>query len=503
MTFSDACLASLLRALAAGLLVIPLSRWQCEFLNQRRATTRNLALCLLLVPFFTPELIVGYAYAKFSLLPAIPALGGSESLQRGLSQWVEHFTSSGHVLYVFLMAMKVAPVAALARQFAPQPAITDEALHCHRLLRQNAASLTDWRIQHWSMWCRGPLRRAAIPFAIGFLFVFQEFEIASLMAIPAWTVHLFDAQFQGLQLSVTLQRVVFPIAIELLVIVPILLVVARRQPVLGDSAVPVRMSTRANRLGFVSLLLSVFFLTILPCHVIGTSGFNGLSLFWKNSVMLSSFAKELMTGFLLAAAASVGAWLVSGFLLRQSTGPASSKVWRIVTVAICVPGLAGPLAISLQILTIIQLPGVSSLRSTPFPSLLAFLLFLLPRAIMLLAAFRLLSTRQSSDALASFVARSRSPKSPLSVASLSWHVFARSHFWVLVALFYWGFTNLTVSSILNPPSIVPLPVRLYNLMHYGQNGPLSVMALLSVVAPLTLIGLFACVVPRLARLRQA
>ncbi len=55
--------------------------------------------------------------------------------------------------------------------------------------------------------------------------------------------------------------------------------------------------------------------------------------------------------------------------------------------------------------------------------------------------------------------------------------------------------NLTVTDLVRPAWIVPVPVRLYNLMHYGQNGPLSVMTLLSVLIPLLLLACLAAVLP--------
>jgi hypothetical protein len=76
--------------------------------------------------------------------------------------------------------------------------------------------------------------------------------------------------------------------------------------------------------------------------------------------------------------------------------------------------------------------------------------------------------------------------------------------------------NPTAAAFLCPPtvsifpgsmSVVPLPVRLYNLMHFGRNGPLSIMALLSVVVPGVLMlgagwllpGLYVRLKRRLAR----
>ena len=53
--------------------------------------------------------------------------------------------------------------------------------------------------------------------------------------------------------------------------------------------------------------------------------------------------------------------------------------------------------------------------------------------------------------------------------------------------------NLTAATFLCPPTtvsifgssmgVVPLPVRLYDMMHFGRNGPLSIMAMLSVIVP--------------------
>ena len=528
MTFADACLASLIRALLAALIVVLLSRWQSEFLRQRSGRSRNLAFALLLIPFFTPELLVGYAYSSFSLIP----------------EWLKQLASED-AIYVALVSLKIAPAATLVRLFADPQSATASSLHCHRLLKATADSKSQWYVRHCRLWCQGRLREAILPFMIAFLLVFQEFEVASLLAIPAWTVHLFDAQFQGLQLSATFRRAVFPIVIELLVIVPIVWIVRRQNQAVAQVSGTQRVSRTAARLGLASLITSVVVLTIVPCVTIAQSSFIGLSLFWQNSVMIVSFMKELATAFMMAITAAIGAWLLSNVLTRTSlseSGPMSFPYWRLLAASLasarrqpgqraqdsaatndvrattsvatsgrsfrrailyglCLPGLAGSLAISIQILIVIQLPVINGLRSTPLPSLLAMILFLLPRAVLLMTAFGLRRTRQSCDTLAAMAASNPSPQSPPAVANLWWHQFRRSQFWIFVALFYWGFANLTVSSILNPPSIVPLPVRLYNFMHYGQNGPLSVMALLSFVVPLCLLGLAAGLLPRFYRRR--
>ena len=41
--------------------------------------------------------------------------------------------------------------------------------------------------------------------------------------------------------------------------------------------------------------------------------------------------------------------------------------------------------------------------------------------------------------------------------------------WAAVFVGYWAYWELTLASLLLPPGMVAAPVRLYNLMHYGQS----------------------------------
>lgn len=79
---------------------------------------------------------------------------------------------------------------------------------------------------------------------------------------------------------------------------------------------------------------------------------------------------------------------------------------------------------------------------------------------------------------------------------LSWQLNDRSTFWTFAAVFLWGYFNLTTASLLVPLTIIPLPERLYNLMHYGQTASLSSQALLSVLVPAGLIGIAAWIGPQ-------
>ncbi|MFK7776711.1 MAG: hypothetical protein QM501_01150, partial [Gimesia sp.] len=50
-------------------------------------------------------------------------------------------------------------------------------------------------------------------------------------------------------------------------------------------------------------------------------------------------------------------------------------------------------------------------------------------------------------------------------------------------LAFWAYWDVTISSILSPNNTMNSAVRLYGLMHYGQNSVLSAMTFLSLCIP--------------------
>ena len=67
MSLTEACAWTLLRSVIVALASIPVCRLLANQLNASPAWERKLAWAALLVPFFSPELIVGYAYRNYSL----------------------------------------------------------------------------------------------------------------------------------------------------------------------------------------------------------------------------------------------------------------------------------------------------------------------------------------------------------------------------------------------------------------------------------------------------
>lgn len=483
MSYDDACFWSLLRAIVAALLAIPAARCLAPLLTTSGRWRIPLAI-LVLSPLFAPELLVGYGWSSFQLTQL-------------------HRPVINHWLYFGLILLKVVPAGAVARICTPPPAISPSALHCNRLLGRRA----DHR-RSLSIRLRGTLLRELPVAGVVFLLVFQEFEIASLMQIPAWTVSLFDSQKKwGLEPAVMFERMLLPIAIELLVLVPLIhfcLAAGRSgRPRWRDMEAA---GSRPSVFGLIIAVVGLISLWGIPFGFLANSGLRVVGAFADNRILLKSFLLDLSAGMVLGVGAAVLALSLSRLLLHLIASPVlpeRDRVWRrgvrvIVFWASMIPGLAGAIVVCLSVLLAIQLPGLLWLRSTIMPAVFALTLFAVPRAVLI----QLLtgnSQRTESGHLADLVTRAPDLSRATHGARLLWATDARWLFLTGCVVFYQAMLNLTAAAVLCPPtvsifpgsmSVVPLPVRLYNMMHFGRNGPLSMMALLSVLVPgLIMIGL--------------
>ena len=109
--------ADILRAGAVATLAVPAA---CALRRTLVAPHRRVWV-LLLAPYLMPALLVGYAYSNFSLA-------------------LVHHPAANAAVYVMLLVLKLAPVAALALFFAPNP-LTAEARHCRLLPGHRARAL--------------------------------------------------------------------------------------------------------------------------------------------------------------------------------------------------------------------------------------------------------------------------------------------------------------------------------------------------------------------------
>lgn len=476
MNFTDACLWSLLRAVAAALLAIPAARCLAPLLMASGRWKIPLAM-LALAPLFAPELLVGYGWASFQLTQL-------------------HRPGVNHCLYFALILLKVVPAGAIARVCTPPPAVSSLAIHCDRMLgtRRDRRRSRGIRL-------RGQLLRDLPVAGVVFLLVFQEFEIASLMQIPAWTVSLFDSQKKwGLDPGVMFERMLVPVAIELLVLVPLVLFCLRA----GRSGRPRwrDMDSAVSKrpvAGLVIATVGTLALWAVPVSLIATSGLSVIGGFASNRVLVQSFVLDLSAAIVLGAGAAVLALSLSRLLIHLIASPRPaddlSMPQRIGRATIfwgaMIPGLAGAIVVCLSVLLMIQWPGLTGLRSTIMPAVFALTLFALPRAVLIQL---LTGTGRRSEAghLAELAARAPDTPRADRGGRLLWATDARWLFLTGCVVFYQAMLNLTAAAVLCPPtvsifpgsmSVVPLPVRLYNMMHFGRNGPLSMMALLSVIIP--------------------
>ena len=476
MNFSDACLWSLLRAVAAALLAVPAARCLAPLLLASGRWTLLLAT-LALAPLFAPELLVGYGWSSFQLTQL-------------------HRPVANHCLYFALLLLKVFPAGAIARVCTPPPPVSPLAGHCDRLLGTRAESGRSRGIRLRAQWMRD-LPAAAVVF----LLAFQEFEIASLMQIPAWTVSLFDSQKKwGLQPDVMFERMLLPIAVELLVLIPLVVFCLRsgssNRPRWRDTDSP---GPRRPVTGLILAAAGTIALWVIPFSLIASSGFSAIGGFASNRVLVQSFLLDLTAAIVLGTGAAVLALSLSRLLMHliASPRPAGGEAMarrvsrNIVFWGAMIPGLAGAIVVCLSVLLVIQVPGLTGLRSTIMPAVFALTLFVLPRAVLIQL---LTGTGHRSEAghLAGLLTHAADHSRAMRGGRLLWATDARWLFLTGCVVFYQAMLNLTAAAVLCPPtvsifpgsmSVVPLPVRLYNMMHFGRTGPVSMMALLSVVVP--------------------
>ena len=469
MSFAETCGWTFARSAVLAIIALPIAWGVVLRLSQADRLGRRLIWAALFVPYFSPELLVGYSYATFSRM-------------------LVHHPLANEAVYSLAVLMKFLPVAAVILYFSPPPPVSAEALFCGKLARAAGQGRLAHARKLVRCWLRGPVRASFPAWAVTFLLVFQEFEIASLMGKSAglvhtpksWTVWLFDKQTGGLFLSDSLWLVLVPLCIELLVLAPVLCVV-----LLSGSKTRSGPPQRGRTLGFwgkaataVYLAAAALLVTIMPLLMVLASTWTGWIVLWKDFTL----TREMAASAALAIVCAVAAWFAAVVLLR-----ARARFGRAAWIAVCaasLPGLIGSLALSLLVLQMFQSDLLAPLGETPVRVVLAMTLLLLPRAILL----ALLLRSPAEPVHASLLLRASPWASQRdSGRTLYWELATSGHFWMLVVLFVWAYWELTAPALLAPASLVTAPQRLYNLMHYGRTAVLSAMLSATIAFPLLLL----------------
>jgi hypothetical protein len=442
-----------------------------------RPRARLLLWALVLAPFLTPSILVGYGWQRAALL-----------LRDG--------SATHELLYALLVLAKTAPAAAVVLHFAPR-AISAPARHCHALLLAGVRGRARRLWLGACLWLRGEGAAAGAAFSIVFLLAFAEFEMASLVNIRStWTVSLFEAHAGGLALGRSLVLALVPLLIELAALAgaaALLVRAARTRREAG--APPVRRAASVRALTWVWLALAGGIVTAYPAWVAVSDAAGDPGAAFRSINYLRDVAASVVLGFAAGGLAFLAAGPVARRLVGMNVGTvggtAGGSAGRAATVGVvaaaAAPGLLGGLVLALAVLAVFQLPVLSALFDTPVPLVITVMLLILPIAILLRA---LVGARRPAEALhlAGMLGQSADPAARASARGIAWSLDGRRRAWVAFLLFAWGYFDMTASSILAPSGATPVFVTLYNFMHYGRKAATSAMVAGAFAAPLVVLA---------------
>jgi hypothetical protein len=398
--------------------------------------------------------------------------------------------------------LKFLPAAVVIRVFAPVSPVSHEAIHLERLLRRQNEPLVRRAAREVGSWLAGAGRTATAAFVVVFLLAFQEFETASLMGITtgdahspvSWTVALFDAHAGGVPLGDSLSNVVLPLLCELAVVLPAALVLPAWMTAGLQTRRDVSARLRTRTSGFL-VVLAALLLAGVPTVVVVQGALRGIQSLETTLPAL----REIVIGAATALAAALLACGWARLLMRERRTWQPRRGGRSLAIAVCsLPGLLGPLVLSLAILGLFQLPGFRALSQSLVPLILALVLFVLPRAVVLFAVAGV-ARRTHAAHSAWMLVQSPDREQRVAGARLVDELQTRGLFWSAVLVWYWCYWELTPASLLAPPAAMSFCVRLYNFMHYGQSNALSTMLVASIAVPTVTVLILSRLRPLLVR----
>ncbi len=429
---------ALLRALLIALFAVGFSGALSRWLTAQRGRSRLATWLLLLAPYFTPALIISYAYSKVALILLVWPF------------WHD-------ALYVAVLALKLTPLAVVIRTLLPSPLGT-EGRHTFDLLALPAVT------RRFVFHLRGAGAGPWIAGALVFLFAFADFELASLWSIHTWTMAVFDAQIGGLALPETLRLAMGPLTIQLVVLAGVITRSGNRAEPSAESPVS------RSRWPWGYLVITTTGVSLAPLGLILFQSTTGWATLATNFVLTREIGASVI--FALVAACCAEA-------IVQWAGPATFRktgLARTSLLVVALPGLLGALVVSLLLLALFQLPLLHAGYDTPLPLALALTIILLPTALLIHALF-------PSTSPALHLARQNGS------GRLLWPMSIRPRFIGWSVLFCAAYFDFTAASILAPIGFTPVFVRLHNLAHYGQTAVLSAMLIAAFGVPLLVVGL--------------
>jgi ABC-type spermidine/putrescine transport system permease subunit II len=472
VTWTAALVASVLRSGLVAILGLcganALTGWIESAGHQR---SRGWRLALTAIPFLTPNLMVGYGYRVLSLnLLNYPAIN--------------------ETLYFSLVCLEVMPAAVWLLLNAPAPEVSREALYCAALVsRDSDRRWSVWR--RFDLWRRGPIARFVAPGALLFLLSFQEAELAALMQVRSWTERIFTDHTRGLPALVTARLVAAPVVIELLCLWPLVRVIQRARTARRSSRRDVYPSVIGNAaaMGLIAagLALVVGYPAVKMVGNVLTSG--------KTLIFQPMWLRELGDALLLALTCAGTAWLLAwGIGKLAAPSHDNSPMRRLVFSISLIPGLTGPLALGLFVAAAFQ-RFCPRLAYTPWPLVLAEVLWLWPRTVLVWTALNS-DTRTVRHQLA--LLESGKSTSGSQAVALRWLLRGRPLMGGFLLVCWWSYLELMLPTVLAIPDFQPAPVLMYNHLHYGQMAALGVKLVMILAVP----AIIAVVMGGVSRIAQ-
>ncbi|QDT37346.1 hypothetical protein [Stratiformator vulcanicus] len=487
MSLAVATLWTLLRALAITPIATAAAALFEPVLTRSNPTVRRIAWGLITGIILIPDWLIAYGYANFGL----------SLLTRPL--WNE-------VLGGALIAIKASALAAAVLAVSPASGISAAGVHVASLSKGSARFGIRSMMEHLGIVIRGPVGRLLAPGAIAFIWTFQQYDIPSLMGLVSWSVTLFEQwSLRGPTVSVW-SLMTAPVLVEFAILLPLMFWLAQISSARDDFADAIAgdskfQGSRHRPILAWSLLGIGVIAMAIPVALTIIESTAALPAAIKDSSLYTRFIVDIFETLALSLIAAVVAFAIVQLLNFAPRG--WGRVASVTSLsALCGVALMGSLSLSIVLAELFRSSALRGFYDTIVPLVVAWAVWLLPRAVLLQlvinATARRSSIREASLALA---APDRSVRAR--ARRLLWELRSRPKFMVIGLLAWWAYSDVNAAAVLAPVSVVSPAVRLYNFMHYGHNASLSLRAALCVAIPLLIYFLVDFLTPRLlARLRR-
>lgn len=472
---TEVLLASLLRSVLVSSFACLLLPFFFRWIQQSPSrSSRQIRQLLCLLPFFAPDLLTGFHY-RLTASAWAGVLGGLS------------YVLTTELLYAALQLFRAVAMGVLLQHIIPDPPDNRESLFSWQLLRGRVPRLR-WYAEWLRMHLAGPWRTPLLTWSVTAVVIFQEFETAALMQIDqhpwSWTVWLFDAHAAWQPLATSLKLAGQGLLVELLLLLPGIAAVSsslntrQQQPRTPMSNMALSSAAAVAVRFFITL--SLILLVLIPLLSSAQPAVRGIKFILSDPTIAQRTALSLSTSIACSAAAAVCAL---GLASRLSPELAlRSRLQAILCFVALLPGLAGPLILSVGLQSLFQLPVLRLTWDTWLPQLLGQTLWLLPRAF---AAAQLLWTpnRGESEHAASLLLHAPDFRRRRLAAQLLWKLRDLPLITALLLLTQWAFWDVTTASLLHPLAFEPIVTRLYNEMHFARTEALLGLSAVSLAAP--------------------